>query len=294
MKIRFAEPRDKEFVVEFTRRTWEHGDYIEDVWDTWVNDTIGKLFVAEVDEKPVGIMHVTFLTPDYAWLEGARVHPDYRGRGIATELNKVCMNWAKENGAKKIGLITAETNYPAHKAAEKASMRKVAQWVFARINLDTFMLDNRINLEEIKTAELSDFMDIMNFLSQSEGYKKVNGYFSWLYEILPLDKRFILQEMKCHRVFVVRDEETKRITAVGFQEFYLDWETHALSMYLGYLDGDPEDTYKIVHKVYSLFKDNNIKKYRLCMPATENAKKLLEMLPLSREPGYLRVYEKTL
>mgnify|MGYP000374329504 CR=1 FL=1 len=294
MIIRFAEPRDKDFVIEFTRHTWEHGDYIENVWDIWVNDTLGKLFVAEVDEKPVGIMHVTFLTPDYAWLEGARVHPDYRGRGIATELNKGCMKWAKENGAKKIGLITAETNYPAHKAAEKTGMIKVAQWIFARIDLDNFVLDDRVNLDKIKTAESSDFKSIIDFLSHSEGYKKVNGYFSWLYEILPLDTRFILQEMGNDRVFITKDEEMKRITAIGFQEFYLDWETHALSVYFGYLDGNPGDTYKIVHKVYSLFKENNIKKYRLCMPATEEAEKLLEMLPLSREPGYLRVYEKSL
>ena len=294
MIIRFAEPKDKDFVIEFTKHTWEHGDYIEDVWDTWINDTVGKLFVAEVDKKPVGIMHVAFLTPEYAWLEGARVHPDYRGRGIATELNKACMKWAKENGAKKIGLITAETNYPAHKASEKVGMKKVAQWVFGRIDLDKFKVDAKINLDEVKTARTSDFKDIMNYFSESEGFKKVGGYFSWLFDVLPLDKRFILQELGNGRVFFTRDNKTGKISAIGFQEFYMDWETNSLSIYFGYLDGKAEDTYKIVHKVYAIFKENNIKKYRFAMPAVEEAKKLLEMLPLSRDPGYLRVYEKIL
>ena len=294
MIIRFAEPKDREFIVDFTRNTWEHGDYIEDVWDTWINDTVGKLFVAEVDGKPVGIMHVTFLTPDYAWLEGARVHPDYRGRGVATELNKACMKWAKENGAKKVGLITAETNYPAHKASEKVGMEKVAQWIFGRIDLDKFEVDSKINLKEVKTARTSDFKDITNFLSESEGFKKVSGYFSWLFDVLPLDKRFILQEIGNGRVFLTRDILTRNISAIGFQEFYMDWEANSLSIYFGYLDGKTEDAYKIVHKAYSIFQGNNIKRYRLAMPATEEAKKLLEMLPLSRDPGYLRVYEKVL
>ena len=294
MIIRYAEPKDKDFVIEFTRHTWEHGDYIEDVWDAWVNDTLGKLFVAEIDKKPVGIMHVTFLTPDYAWLEGARVHPDYRGRGIATELNKACMNWAKEHGAKKIGLLTAETNYPAHRASEKVGMKMVSQWIFARIDLDNFTADKELSLDDVEIAKSTEFMRIMNYLTHSEGYKKVGGYFSWHFEVLPLDKRFIIQELGNKRVFVARDTNTEEINAIGFQEFYLDWETNGLSLYFGYLDGTPDGMYKIVHKVYSMFKENNIKKYRLCMPSTDNVVKLIDRLPLSREPGRLRVYEKTL
>jgi len=294
MIIRFASPKDKDFVVDFTRNTWEHGDYIESVWDVWVNDSLGKLFVAEVDKKPVGIMHVTLLTPDYAWMDGARVHQDYRRMGVATELNKACMKWAKDMGAKKIGLLIMENNYPAQKAAEKIGFRLIAQWVFEQVDVNKFELDEEIDISTVRIANSSDFKNIIDFLTASEGYKKVGGLFAWHYKVLPLDKRFIIQEIENDRVFITEDNKSEEITAIGFQEFHIDWKTHSLSLYFGYLDGKSEDMYKIVHKAYSLLRENHPKMYRLCMPATEEAKALLDNLPLSKDLGYLRIYEKEL
>ena len=294
MIIRFASSRDKEFVVNFTKHTWDYGDYIEDVWDTWVNDTYGKLFVADIDQKPVGIMHVTLITPNYAWMDGARVHPEYRRKSVATELSNACINWAKTTGAKKIGLLILDKNYPARAAAKKIGFKLVAQWIFERINLNKFEIDKRINPSEVKIANSSDFKAIVDFLDSSEGYRKVNGFFAWHYKVLPLNKQFIIQEIENNRVFITKKKRSKDITAIGFQEFFVDWKTQSLSLYIGYLDGRSEEMHKIIHKVYSFFKRNHLTVYRICMPATHEAKDLLDNLPLSEDLGYLGIYEKDL
>src|SRR5258708_21232622 len=75
IEIRPARPEDREAVLAFSAHTWEWGDYIEYVWDEWLHDPQGMLFVATSDGQPVGIGHMRMLTKTEAWLEGLRICP---------------------------------------------------------------------------------------------------------------------------------------------------------------------------------------------------------------------------
>src|SRR5213082_2789620 len=58
LEIRPAQPEDREAVLAFCQHTWEWGDYIAFVWDEWLHDKQGVLFVATFDNQPVGIAHL--------------------------------------------------------------------------------------------------------------------------------------------------------------------------------------------------------------------------------------------
>ncbi len=83
---------DKKYVLEYCKDTFSWGDYISYVWDDWITD--GD-FLAYDDcissdtsttcMRPVGICHV-HSSDKQIWVEGIRVHPLYRRRGIATKL----------------------------------------------------------------------------------------------------------------------------------------------------------------------------------------------------------------
>jgi hypothetical protein len=45
--IRPALPLDREAVLEFCKFIWDGHDYIPDVWDDWMADPSGEMFVAE-------------------------------------------------------------------------------------------------------------------------------------------------------------------------------------------------------------------------------------------------------
>jgi len=94
LDIRVALPQDKETVLEFCRHTWDWGDYIPRVWDTWLTDPKGRLVVALIDDQPVAMAQVTMLAPDEAWLQGFRVASAHRSQGIATELGQHCIKFA--------------------------------------------------------------------------------------------------------------------------------------------------------------------------------------------------------
>ena len=74
---------------------------------------IPSCMLAVDEQKPVGSASLVLsdmethshLSP---WLASVYVHPDYRNRGIATELIQHCLNNAKQLGIKKLYLFTPD------------------------------------------------------------------------------------------------------------------------------------------------------------------------------------------
>lgn len=104
MNLRQARHEDKDAIVAFTRETWperDGSDYVPDVFDRWV-ETDGehqRTTVAVDAGEPVGILQTVRLTDHEAWQQGMRVHPDYRGDGVAIDLAHAGFDWAREQGA---------------------------------------------------------------------------------------------------------------------------------------------------------------------------------------------------
>jgi N-acetylglutamate synthase-like GNAT family acetyltransferase len=117
--IRDARPGDRDEVLALTAYTWEGGDYIHWVFDEWVDDETGRFLVAEERStgRIAGIDKMSFLSPTEAWFEGLRVHPDFRGRGLATRFEGYMVNEAGKRGARTIRLLTNVGNLPVHRNA---------------------------------------------------------------------------------------------------------------------------------------------------------------------------------
>ncbi len=126
LHLRDAVAADKEPILEFCHQTWDWGDYIEFVWDEWFNDPRGGLRVGEVNGKPVGVNKLTMLTPQEGWMEGMRLHPDYRGRGYAHQFMADMVQLAEAKDAAVIRLATGSNNVPIQMVAKKLGLRKVA------------------------------------------------------------------------------------------------------------------------------------------------------------------------
>ncbi len=98
------------------------------VWDEWLLDSNGRIFVATCNGEPVGMNHVRFLDEGMAWLEGVRVKPEMRGRGVATLLGRHALNYARKIGMKWAGLLSAEDNYTAHRQIARMKMERVGSF----------------------------------------------------------------------------------------------------------------------------------------------------------------------
>src|SRR5437899_2601300 len=83
MRIRNALEIDKSPVLEFCKNTFSWGDYIEDVWESWKSKK--RLYVLEDERNVVGVYNLV-ISEKQAWVEGMRIHPGYRRRGLGKKM----------------------------------------------------------------------------------------------------------------------------------------------------------------------------------------------------------------
>lgn len=122
---RDARREDREEVLAFTAHTWEFGDYIEEVYDRWLSDKAGRFVVVEEagTERIAAIDKLSFVRQGEAWFEGMRVNPVFRGRGLATGLQRHMIEEARNRGANKVRFLTLIGNTPIHRMSYRDGFR---------------------------------------------------------------------------------------------------------------------------------------------------------------------------
>jgi len=128
--LRRARPDDRAAMERICAHTWDDGDYIPYVWDRWLADERGPLVVGEIEGEVVALCKISFQTADQVWLQGMRVDPDYRQRGIGQRFLDYSLSYARESGARVARLSTSIRNTPVHVMTARAGMERVAVFVF--------------------------------------------------------------------------------------------------------------------------------------------------------------------
>lgn len=136
MIIRPAHLDDKPHLAEFTKDTFDWGDYVLDRFESWVEDD-HALLVATVDGIPIGMGRGILMSPREMWLHAARVHPEHRRTGVASSLNEALLDWGRERGA-QVARLTIETwNTAARRQVVKTGYRETSRWVYGRRDVDS-------------------------------------------------------------------------------------------------------------------------------------------------------------
>ncbi|MCX7840348.1 MAG: GNAT family N-acetyltransferase [Anaerolineae bacterium] len=127
LSVRAARAEDKDAVLAFCQNTFQWGDYIPHVWDRWLNDSNGQLLVGVVNDQPVSVMRVA-IHGTMAWLEGMRVHPDFRRQGIARATEAEGRAWARARGCRVARLATSIKNLAAQTMLHLSGYQRIAQF----------------------------------------------------------------------------------------------------------------------------------------------------------------------
>jgi GNAT superfamily N-acetyltransferase len=97
--IRDLNEADYDDVLEICKDIWDGTDYLPQIFHSWVNDKTGK-FVGAIDTdtgKVIGTDKYSLLSDGTGWLEGMRVHKNYRGRKIGKLLTEYVVQHAKSD-----------------------------------------------------------------------------------------------------------------------------------------------------------------------------------------------------
>ncbi|MGC8998664.1 MAG: GNAT family N-acetyltransferase [Candidatus Bathyarchaeia archaeon] len=176
--VRKACEADREAVFDFCRHTWSWGDYIPHVWDRWLREENGKVFVATLDGLPVGIQHITIDKPGEAWLSGARTAPNYRRMGVATAITMKCLEYAKSRGVRVARLVIEYDNLAALAAVQKMGFKPVAE--FLEMTLER-VLGGYGGGGASCWASPSHLDSVWLYLQSSEVYRRAAGLYTVLY-----------------------------------------------------------------------------------------------------------------
>lgn len=201
--IRQAEARDKDQVLAFCQHTFGWGDYLHLVWDDWLADESGLLLVATAGDEPVGVAKVSLVTPTEAWLQGLRIHPAYRRRGLAWQFQRHCLNASRELGASVARLATASWNAPVHKMTERAGMRRVAEVQVLRATATP----PGESPGPLAAATLEDWAQVSKRILDGAALSAMAGLYetNWMWHALTGDK--LRAHLARGQVLAVRDDE---------------------------------------------------------------------------------------
>jgi GNAT superfamily N-acetyltransferase len=127
--IRNASREDIPGLEEISRLTWDGFDYLDRVADDWIAD--GSLSTGIFQGRVAACARYTRIPGDVLWLEGLRVHPDFRGRGFGRAISEhvlgTCRGMLETGEARGIEFSTYLLNAESRGLGEKQGFR-VAEW----------------------------------------------------------------------------------------------------------------------------------------------------------------------
>lgn len=132
LTIRPARPEDRDAVAAISAQIWDGEDYVPEVFDDWVADPRGEFSLVFDGEQLVAFGKLTELREGEWWLEGLRVDPAHRGRGIARLAHNHAVALADRVGSGVLRFATSDHNVAVHRLAEQSGFEQIASFVMAR------------------------------------------------------------------------------------------------------------------------------------------------------------------
>jgi GNAT superfamily N-acetyltransferase len=234
--IRPAQPEDRDAVLAFCAHTWEWGDYIEYVWDEWLHDPQGQLFVATIDGQPVGVAHLRMLSTTEAWLEGMRIDPAYRRQGLATALDNAMLAEAMKRGATIARLTTESTNTASISALKNIFMRQVGAFVPFKATPLTTAPKSQYGLETPQLATHADLDEIIAYLNVSNIFPAVGGLYYLGFRAYAITNDLLEAKVREKSIYLLRRWD--RLDGLVIAEPEQRRQDKHLS--IGYIDGTTE------------------------------------------------------
>ena len=160
-KIREFREDDIPELLDIAKTTWDGHDHLPGMLKHWMSDSNCKPFVMEMDGKVVSVTNLKVMDQGMTgWMEGLRVHPDFRERGLAAQMTNHLVDVATEMKLPKIRLVTATENPAPRKLAESVGMSIIGQysvfWKGWRRNFKwTYETDT---VKQIDTPDVLDFV----------------------------------------------------------------------------------------------------------------------------------------
>lgn len=159
-------------------------------------DKKGSMLVGESAGKRMALARVSMCPGKVAWLEGVRVHPDFRRAKVATALLERMLGWAEKRGAKEASAIVSQENVPSQRMLERNGFSLISEWIY-------YGTDKKMKVAAgARLAAKQDADAAWQYLQGSRIYRLSAGRYVSSWRWCPLDKKTLRQLALEKRVVV--------------------------------------------------------------------------------------------
>jgi len=124
--VRKVRASDRKDILEISSKIWGGHDYLPSVIDEWLKNTKCHTYGVEVDDRLVAIGNLRLVDRNRTgWMEGLRVHPDYRKRGYADMLTQHFLNLGLTLQVRQLRYTTGGNNRISLKLARKTGFKRM-------------------------------------------------------------------------------------------------------------------------------------------------------------------------
>ncbi|GAB4308537.1 MAG: GNAT family N-acetyltransferase [Candidatus Bipolaricaulota bacterium] len=221
--LRSARVEDRDAILAISSQIWEGEDYIPLVLDDWLAE--GGLVVAELDGVVAGLGKLTVLAPGEVWLEGLRVDPAHRGKGVAKAIARHQLEAALALKPRSIGFATAEVNAESLHIAGKQGFREIARFTYVEGPV-------RDEPAPLGVTPVHDVEPAWTFIQASPAYRAARGLLAWGWRFPALTPERLADLVVQRAVFACGDPMR------GLLVLQPDPYAPASFAAIGFLDGD--------------------------------------------------------
>lgn len=290
LEVRRAQEHDREAVLAFCNQTWEWGDYIAYVWDEWLHDENGVLFVATMDEQPVGVANLRMLNANEAWLEGMRVDPAYRQHGIANALFEAQITESLRRHALTARLITESTNTAAIRLIERNHLRRVNAFAQFQAPPLTTNPKRQYGIETPSLATLADSDEIIDYLNVSNIFPTVGGLYNAGFTAYSITAALIEQKITARQVYLLRRWD--RLDGLAMIESGERRGEKLLS--IGYIDGTTESISLLAYALRKMLPDFGVENIQADIPDLMMVRDAFTGAEYESDGSVFYIYERSL
>lgn len=290
LEVRRAREDDREAVLAFCTQTWDWGDYIADVWDDWLHDEQCALFVATLDEQPVGVANLRMLNATEAWLEGMRVDPAHRQQGIANALFEAQISEALRRNALTARLITESTNAASIRLIEGNFMRRVN--AYAPFDATPAVEDTKRQyaMASPTLATAADLDEIIHYLNVSSIFPATGGLYNAGFTAYTITADLIEQKIAAQQLYLLRRWD--RLDGLAMVELRERRGEKLLS--IGYIDGTTESISLLAYALRRTLPNFGVEHARANIPDLMMVRDALTGAEYESDGSVFYIYERGL
>ena len=239
IQIRRPITSDKQQILDFCRKTFSWGDYIHEVYDSWINE--GEFVILEDNGIPIAMCHgVTYPDESMLWIEGIRVREDCRRNGFAELLVSHLEKNAHDMGIVHANMLIESENIPSLNLATKIGYQKKSQWNYFAV--------------ESKKTSFSSLFDSVEY--DELEHSKLRFVESWRW--IPLTKSNFEKLNYNEQILCIKDNE--KIQSLGI---ITDSRSFDNTLILTILFGKSYGIQKFIQYTQHLALEKNYSKVRI-------------------------------